>query len=90
MCVNGHCWQKKEKSHNVFALCRPRKPEQKMRGDTAPCAQLLGELRRMINCRRRTHPRRFIAYQDENGWLDVRANAHAIIGCNDTAVVNGA
>jgi hypothetical protein len=44
----------------------------------------------MINRRRRTQPRRFIAYQDENGWLNVRANAHAIIGCDDTAVVNSA
>jgi hypothetical protein len=44
----------------------------------------------MINCRRRTHLHRFIAYQNENGWLDVPANAHAIIGCDDTAVVNGA
>jgi hypothetical protein len=61
-----------------------------MRGDTAPCAQLLGKLRRMINGRRRTHLHRFIAYQDENGWLDVRANVHAIIGSDNTAVVNGA
>jgi hypothetical protein len=44
----------------------------------------------MINCRRRTHLHRFIAYQDENGWLDVRANVHAIIGSDNTAVVNGA
>jgi hypothetical protein len=44
----------------------------------------------MINCRRRTHLHRFIAYQDENGWLDVRADVHAIIASNDTAVVNGA
>jgi hypothetical protein len=44
----------------------------------------------MINCRRQTHPRRFIAYQDENGWLDVSANVHAIIGSYNTAVVNGA
>ena len=61
-----------------------------MRGDTRAYAQLLGELRRMINCRRRTNPHRFIAYQDENGWLDVRANVHAIIGSDNTAVVNGA
>jgi hypothetical protein len=44
----------------------------------------------MINCRRRTHLRSLIAYQDENGWLDVRANVHAIIGSDDTAVVNSA
>jgi hypothetical protein len=44
----------------------------------------------MINCRGWTYLRRFIAYQDENGWLDVRANVHAIIGSDDTAVVNGA
>jgi hypothetical protein len=44
----------------------------------------------MINCRRRTHLRRFIAHQDENGWLDVRANVHAIIGSDNTPVVNGA
>jgi hypothetical protein len=44
----------------------------------------------MINCRTRTHLHRFIADQDENGWLDVRANVHAIIGSEDTAVVNGA
>jgi hypothetical protein len=44
----------------------------------------------MINCRGRTHPHRFIAYQDEKGWLEVRANVHAIIGSDDTAVVNGA
>jgi len=54
------------------------------------CAQLLGELRRMINCRRWTHLRKLIAYQDENGWLDVGANVHAIISSDDTAVVNGA
>ena len=44
----------------------------------------------MINCRRRTYLRRLIAYQDENGWLDVGVNVHAIIGSDDTAVVNGA
>jgi hypothetical protein len=44
----------------------------------------------MINCHRRTHPHRFIAYQDENGWLDVGANLHAIIASDDTAIVNGA
>jgi len=44
----------------------------------------------MINCRRRTHLHRFIAYQDENGWLDVGANERAIIASDDTAVVNGA
>ena len=46
--------------------------------------------KRMINCRARTRQHRFIVYQDENGWLDVRANVHAIIGSDDTAVVNGA
>jgi hypothetical protein len=44
----------------------------------------------MINRRRWTYLRKFIAYQDENGWLDVRANVHTIIASNDTAVVNGA
>jgi len=44
----------------------------------------------MINCRRRTYLRRLIAYQDENGRFDVRANVHAIITSDDAAVVNGA
>jgi hypothetical protein len=44
----------------------------------------------MIDRRRRTYLRRLIAYQDENGWLDVRAHVHAIISSDDTAVVNGA
>jgi hypothetical protein len=44
----------------------------------------------MINCRRRTHLHRFIADYDENGWLDIRANVQAIIGSDNTAVVNGA
>jgi hypothetical protein len=44
----------------------------------------------MINCRRWTYLRRLIAYQDENGWLDVRANVHAAISSDDAAVVNGA
>jgi hypothetical protein len=44
----------------------------------------------MINCSRQTYLRRLIAYQDETGWLDVRANVHAVIASDDTAVVNGA
>jgi hypothetical protein len=44
----------------------------------------------MINCRRWTYLRKLIAYQDENERLDVRANVHAIISSDDTAVVNGA
>jgi hypothetical protein len=44
----------------------------------------------MINCRRWTYLRGLIGYQDENGWLDVRAHVHAIISGDDTAVVNGA
>jgi hypothetical protein len=44
----------------------------------------------MINCRRWTHLRKLIAYQDKNGWLNVGANLHAIIRSDDTAVVNGA
>jgi len=44
----------------------------------------------MIDCRRRTQPRRFIAYQDENVWLDLGADVQAIIGSDDAAVMNGA
>jgi hypothetical protein len=44
----------------------------------------------MINRRTRTNAGRFIAYQDENGRADVRANVHAVIASDDTAVVNGA
>ena len=44
----------------------------------------------MINRRRWTYLRKLIAYQDENGRLDVRANVHAIISSDNTAVVNGA
>jgi hypothetical protein len=44
----------------------------------------------MINCRRWTHLRKLIAYQDKNGWLNVSADLHAIISSDDTAVVNGA
>jgi len=44
----------------------------------------------MINCRRWTHLRKLIAYQDENGWLNVGTNLHAIIRSDDTAVMHGA
>jgi hypothetical protein len=44
----------------------------------------------MIDSGRWTCLRRLIAYQDENGWLDVCANVHGIIGSYDTAIVNGA
>jgi hypothetical protein len=64
-------------------------PEQKMRGETRACAQLLGKLRRMINRRWRSSLRRFIVGEDESGWLDVRAKEHAVIACDNTAVVNG-
>ena len=39
----------------------------------------------MINCRRRTHLHRFIAYQDENRWLDVRAN---VLPVYDTTAIH--
>jgi hypothetical protein len=83
-------WQKWEKARTRLRCGDERKLSEEDARAHRACAQLLGELRRMINCRRRTHPRGFIAYQDENGWLDVHVNVHAIIGSDDTPIVNGA
>jgi len=43
----------------------------------------------MINCGWWSNLRRFIAYQDESRWLNVRTDVHAVIASDDTTVVNG-